>query len=150
MPPAWFDTSFYKTHYGAAGFCDAAFVAFPLTEDCESHFGFYAREPIPAAVLEPLAYALRGIKWFHRQLTLSYGLLLASAPLTASEQKVLQLLLTDASEKRVAHQLGLAGSTTHQHVLAIYRKFGIRSRAALMSLWLSPAANGTSSTFPTV
>lgn len=150
LPPAWFDTPFYKTHYGAAGICDAAFVAFPLSEDCESHFGFYAREPIPAAALELLTYALRGIKWFHRQLMLSHGLLLASTPLTATEQKVLQLLLTDASEKRIAHQLGLAGSTTHQHVVAIYRKFGIRSRAALMSLWLSPAADRTSSTVPTV
>ncbi|WP_296596170.1 helix-turn-helix transcriptional regulator [Phenylobacterium sp.] len=142
LPPAWFTTPFYKKHYGAVGIVDAAFVAFPLSPECESHFGFYSRKPIDAEALERLAYALRGIKWFHRQVLLSHGLLLASAPLTATEQKVLQLLLTDAPEKHIAHQLGLAASTTHQHVVAIYRKFGIRSRAALMSLWLSPRVAG--------
>jgi hypothetical protein len=46
-----------------------------------------------------------------------------------------------AAEKRAAHQLGLAESTTHQHVVAIFRKFGVHSHAGLMSLWFNrPAA----------
>lgn len=140
LPADWFDAPFYRERYEAVGICDAAFVAFPLNPDCESHFGVYSREPIGEATIAALAYALRGIKWFHRQLMLSHGLLLASTPLTPTEQRVLQLLLTSASEKRIAHQLGLADSTTHQHVVAIFRKFSVRSRAALMSLWLSPGA----------
>lgn len=68
---------------------------------------------------------------------LSHGLLMASSPLTPAEQKVLQLLLTKASEKHIAHQLGVATSTAHQHVVSIFRKFGVRSRAGLMSLWLN-------------
>ena len=84
-----------------------------------------------------LAYALRGIKWFHRQVMLTSGPLVARAPLTPTERKVLGLLLTKAPEKRIAEQLGLAVSTTHQHVVALFRKFGVRSRAELMSLWLS-------------
>ena len=139
LPAEWFETPFYRQHYGSAGVGDAAFVAFPMNRDCESHFGFYSPEPILEETIARLAYALRGIKWFHRQLMLAHGLLLASAPLTAAEQKVLQLLLTDAAEKRIADQLGLAASTTHQYVVAIYRKFGVRSRAALMSQWLGPA-----------
>ncbi|MEW5683346.1 MAG: helix-turn-helix transcriptional regulator [Pseudomonadota bacterium] len=139
LPAAWFQGAFYREHYGAVGTYDAAFVAFPLNQDCESHFGFYSREPIADETIGRLAYALRGIKWFHRQLMLAHGLLLASAPLTPTEQRVLQLLLTDASEKQIAHQLGLAESTTHQHVVAIFRKFGVRSRPALMSQWLNPA-----------
>lgn len=142
LPASWFASPFYHQHYGAVGVRDAAFVAFPLNQDCESHFGFYSHEPIGEDTVAALAYALRGIKWFHRQLMLGHGLLLASAPLTPTEQKVLQLLLTGASEKAVAHQLGLAPSTTHQHVVAIFRKFGVRSRAALMSLWLSPGGAG--------
>lgn len=52
------------------------------------------------------------------------------------EQRVLKLLLTDAAEKQIAHRLGLADSTTHSYVTAIYRKFGVRGRAGLMSLWV--------------
>jgi len=140
LPPEWFEAPFYQRHYGAAGIHDAVFVGFPLNQDCESHFGFYATQPVADETLELLAYALRGIKWFHRQLMMSHGLLLASAPLTPTEHKVLQLLLTEATEKRIAHQLGLAESTTHQHVVAIFRKFGVRSRAGLMSLWFNRPA----------
>lgn len=70
---------------------------------------------------------------------LSRGLLLASAPLAPYELKVLQLLLTEASEKQIAERLGLAVSTTHSYVTSIFRKFGVRGRAGLMSLWLSQA-----------
>ena len=80
--------------------------------------------------------ALRGIKWFHRNLMLNQGLLMASAPLSGAERRVLPLLLSDASEKDFAHQLGLASSTVHQYVVGIYRKFGVRSRAGLTRLWL--------------
>jgi ATP/maltotriose-dependent transcriptional regulator MalT len=67
---------------------------------------------------------------------LSQGLLMASTPLTAAERRVLQLLLTDASEKHIGHQVEMAPSTVHQHVVRFYRKFGVSSRAGLMSLWL--------------
>lgn len=136
LPPEWFETPFYKHHYGSIGAHDGAYVAFPLNEDCESHFAFYSGEIIDEAKIARLAYALRGIKWFHRRLMLSHGLLSATTPLTPTERKVLQLLLTEVSEKHVAHQLGLAVSTTHQHVASIFRKFGVRSRAGLMSAWL--------------
>lgn len=62
--------------------------------------------------------------------------LLAKANLAPHEKKVLRLLLTDATEKQIADQLGLAVSTTHSYVSAIFRKFGVRGRAGLMSLWL--------------
>ena len=140
LPESWFQSPFYRQHYGDHGIVDATFVAFPINEDCESHFGFWARRPLEDETIALVAYALRGIKWFHRRLMLIHGLFLASSPLTPTEHKVTQLLLTDASEKRIAHQLGLAGSTTHQHVVAIYRKFGVRSRAGLMSLWLNRPA----------
>lgn len=139
LPAGWFGSPFYEHHYGAVGTFDAVFVAFPLNEDCESHFGFYSRKTFTDEEIALLAYALRGIKWFHRRLMLSHGLLMASSPLTPAERKVLQLLLTDASEKHIAHQVGTAASTAHQNVVSIYRKFGVRSRAGLMSLWLNRA-----------
>ncbi|QRG06052.1 helix-turn-helix transcriptional regulator [Xanthobacter dioxanivorans] len=140
LPPEWFETPFFHRHYGSVGTQDAVFVAFPLTRDCESHFGFYSRRTFAEAEIARLAYALRGIKWFHRHLMLSSGLLMASSPLTPTEHKVLQFLLTKASEKEVAREMGMATSTAHQHVTNIFRKFGVRSRAELMSLWLKPAA----------
>ena len=95
------------------------------------------RRDMPAQWFDgPVYQAFRGIKWFHRQIMLTHGPLIAKAPLTPTERKVLALLLTKASEKQIADQLGLAASTTHQHVVALFRKFGVRSRAGLMSLWL--------------
>ncbi|GAD50999.1 hypothetical protein NT2_14_00020 [Caenibius tardaugens NBRC 16725] len=137
LPAEWFETPFYQRHYGFCGIYDVVLVGFPLNEDCESHIGFYMREPISDEMIAVISYALRGIKWFHRHLMLGHGLLLAKTPLTPTEHKVMQLLLTGAPEKVIACQMGLATSTTHHHVVAIYRKFGVRSRAALVSLWVN-------------
>ena len=137
LPEDWFGSPFYQRHYASVGTFDAVFVGFPLNEDCESHFGFYAGRTFTDGQITLLAYALRGIKWFHRHLMLGQGLLMASSPLTPAERRVLQLLLTDATEKDLARQAEMAPSTVHQYVVGIYRKFGVRSRAGLMSLWLS-------------
>lgn len=137
LPAEWFETPFYERHYGSVGTFDAVFVAFPLNEDCESHFGFYSRKTFTDEEIALLAYALRGIKWFHRHLMLERGLLMAASPLAPAERRVLRLLLTSASEKRIAYQADMSPSTVHQYVVGIYRKFGVRSRAALMSLWLN-------------
>jgi len=140
LPEAWFGTPFYHRHYGRVGTYDAVWIGFPLNEDCESHFGFYSRGRITYDAIALFAETLRGITWFHRNLLLSHGLLVASAPVSPAERRVLHLLLTDASEKDVAVQLGLTPATAHQYVIRIYRKFGVRSRAALMRLWLSRGA----------
>lgn len=70
---------------------------------------------------------------------LSRMLVHASAPLARHEQRVLQMLLTDASEKQIADRLGLSFSTTHSYVTGIFRKFRVRGRAGLMSLWIEHA-----------
>lgn len=139
LPEAWFTSSLYQRYYGSIGTFDAVFVGFPLNNDCESHFGFYGRKQFTDEQIALFAAALRGIKWFHRNLMLSHGLLISSSPLTPAERRVLHLLLTDATETQVAQELGLAPSTVHQYVVGIYRKFGVRSRAALMRLWLTRA-----------
>lgn len=137
MPQDWFETPFYHRHYRDVGTLDAVFVAFPLNADCESHFGFYSARAFTDPEIRLLELALRGLKWFHRQLMLNHGLLMASAPLTATERRVLHMLLSKASEKEFGSRLDMAASTAHQHVTRIYRKFGVRSRAELMSLWLT-------------
>lgn len=143
LPDDWFTAPFYQQHYGDYGIADAVFVAFPINADCESHFGFWSARILDEATIALITYALRGIKWFHRRLMLSHGLLIASSPLTPTEHQVMTLLLTDLSEKQIAPRLGLAESTTHQHIVTIYRKFGVRSRVELMSLWLNHRCGAT-------
>jgi DNA-binding CsgD family transcriptional regulator len=137
VPAEWFDSAFYQKTYGSRGVYDAVFIGFPLNPNAESHYGFYSHERFTEDQIALFAYALRGIKWFHQRVMLSQGLLVASSPLTPAEQQVVALLLTKATEKQIADQLGLAVSTTHQHVVTLFRKFGVRNRAGLMSLWLN-------------
>ena len=135
----WFDSNYYHRYYLSTGRCDAIFVAFPVNEDAESWFGVFREVGKPYFTPEErdnLAYTLRGIKWFHRQLMLSHGLLIARKPLTPAERRVLQLLLSRASEKEIGNNLGLTANSVHQYVVSVFRKFGVNSRAALMSLWL--------------
>lgn len=71
-----------------------------------------------------------------RRPVMERGLAHASAPLALYEKRVLELLLTDASEKQIADRLGLTVSTTHSYITGIFRKFRVRGRAGLMSLWI--------------
>lgn len=141
--PEWFESLYYRTYYRGVGHEDAVWVAFPVNKDVESWFGIFRgpeQPPFTEAERDRIAYALRGLKWFHRQLMLSHGLLAAKDPLTPAERKVLHLLLTGLSEKLIAEQLERSYHTTHDWVTSIYRKFGVNSRAALMALWLGQTA----------
>ncbi len=140
LSPEWFESPFYQYHYGSVGTCDAVFIGFPLNQDAESHFGFYSRKTFTGEEITLLSYAVRGIKWFHRQRMLSHGLLVAATPLTPAERRVLRLLLAGLSEKLIAEQLERSYHTTHKSITSIYRKFGVKTRAALMALWLGQTA----------
>jgi DNA-binding CsgD family transcriptional regulator len=139
MRTEYFEEPFYQTFHASRGFHDQCVVFFPVNQDYESMFNFLRvgeeRDFTPAE--EAIAaYALRGIKAFHRQLALSYGLLIAERPLTDLQRRVTSLLLTDRTEKQIADELAKPVSATHKHVTEIFRKFGVNSRAGLMSLWL--------------
>jgi DNA-binding CsgD family transcriptional regulator len=137
--PEWFESPYYRTHYQGFGIADAVWVAFPVNKDAESYFGILRAPDRPLfteAERDIAAYALRGIKWFHRQLMLSYGMPVADAPLTSGERQVLHLLLTGLPEKLIAQELERSYHTIHEYVISIFRKFGVNNRAALMALWL--------------
>ncbi|MES2738857.1 MAG: hypothetical protein V4672_21240 [Verrucomicrobiota bacterium] len=139
MRPAWFHEEYYQTFHASRGFHDQLFISFPLNEDCESFFGFQrvGGESDFTAEEEAIAtYALRGIKWFHRQLALSHGLLIAERPLSPIQRQVTKLLLTELSEKQIAEEIGKTVGMTHKHITEIFRKFGVNSRAGLMAVWL--------------
>lgn len=51
-------------------------------------------------------------------------------------RQTLACFLDGASEKEAAVQLGLSVATVHQYAKALYRHYGVRSRAGLLALWL--------------
>lgn len=142
-PASWFDGDYYRIYYLGVDHADAIWAGVPVNDDAECYFGIFrdsVHPPFSVEDREVVAYALRGLKWFHRQQLLGHGLLVASAPLTPAERNVLQGLLTGQSEKQIAAGLGRSHHTTHECVANIYRKFGVNNRAALMALWLGRAA----------
>ncbi len=80
--------------------------------------------------------AVRGIPELHRRLFLNNGLLVGDKPLSTMEQQILQGLLQGKVEKEIAATVGQKVTTTHTHVTNLYARFGVKSRAALMALWL--------------
>ena len=56
----------------------------------------------------------------------------APADLSPRLRQTLACLLQGDSEKQVAARLGISVTTTHQYVMALYRRFGVQSRAQLI------------------
>ena len=60
----------------------------------------------------------------------------ADRPLSPRLQQILDLLLSGSSEKQIAEQCGLAKSTVNEYVGALYKRYGVSSRAELMAKFL--------------
>jgi DNA-binding NarL/FixJ family response regulator len=79
------------------------------------------------------------LNFFHEELGRLIGRSLVSAlepnpeKLSPRFRQTLGCLLEGDSEKQVAARLGLSQATTHQYVMALYRRFGVRSRAQLLA-----------------
>jgi DNA-binding CsgD family transcriptional regulator len=59
-----------------------------------------------------------------------------SQPLAPRLQETLDATLDGLSEKEIAARMRLSEHTVHQYVKALYRRYRVRSRAELMSLWI--------------
>ena len=81
----------------------------------------------------------RLLNFFHDEIGRLIGRALVSATEPSPERlpprlrQTLACLLEGDSEKQVAARLGLSPTTTHQYVTALYRRFGVRSRAQLLA-----------------
>jgi DNA-binding CsgD family transcriptional regulator len=143
--PEFLASADYDLIYRSRDVHDAVFVAFPVNQDAESYFGWYrmgeGAEPFAPSDRDVLAYALRALKWFHRRAMLHHGLLIARAPLTATERRLMSLLLTERAEKEIAHELGLTLATTHTYITDLFRKFDVSGRTGLTALWLGKSAS---------
>lgn len=139
----WFESDAYRTTYLARDVSDAIWACCPVSADAEVLFcvqRHVGKPPFTEKERNLVGEMLRGLKWFHRQQMLGHGLLNATSPLTDTERRVLEYLLSGESEKRIADALDQSYHTTHQHIKNIYRKFGVNNRAKLTSLWLGRAA----------
>ena len=82
------------------------------------------------------------VHFVHRELKPSMGKRLATCrgrqarPLSPRLRTTLDLLLLGRSEKQIADQCGLAQSTVHEYVTALYRRYRVSGRAELMALFL--------------
>lgn len=134
----WFAGDTYKGYLGR-GVHDSLVVGAPVSPMAEGYYGFLRMRPDDPFTEEErdiAFYAMRGLTWFHRQVLLSQGLLVARTPLTPIERRVLSRLLTDQSEKLIAQELGVSPSSLHTYVRDVLRKFGVSGRKGLTALWL--------------
>lgn len=133
----WFKSDTYKG-YLARGVHDSLVVAVPVSPMAEGYYGFLRMRdrPFTVAQRDIAFYAMRGLTWFHRQVMLGHGLLLATSPLSPTERRVLALLLTDRSEKLIAADLGVSPASLHTYVRGVLRKFDVNGRNGLIGLWL--------------
>ncbi|SRR6266508_3540043 len=96
----------------------------------------------------------RLLNFFHVEIGPLIGRALVSATepspvkLSPRLQQTLACLLEGDSEKQVADRLGLSHDTTHQYVTALYRHFGVGSRAQLMAYVLKRVGRGPWRQFP--
>jgi DNA-binding CsgD family transcriptional regulator len=138
---AFQQTGHYDFYYRRWNIRDRIWVASPVNADTESYFCFdrigKTRRHFDADDLALAAYALRGLKWFHRQLMLSHGLGLSVDPLTPAERRMIQCLLSGMSESEIAATLALSKGTVHQYATQIYQKFAVHGRVEFTALWLS-------------
>jgi DNA-binding CsgD family transcriptional regulator len=135
-------TVHYRAYYQAFGVDDRMWVGSPISPETESYFVFDKRKTasrFSRTDAKLAGFAVRGLTWFQRQLFISHGLHVAQQPLTSTERRILQLLLTEKSEKQIADAMCQSPHTTHGYVKEIFRKFNVKSRAGLMAIWLSRA-----------
>jgi DNA-binding CsgD family transcriptional regulator len=132
----------YEMYFKARGITDRIWCVFPVNEDAESLFCFdrINRRPRFSKEHESIvAQALRGIKWYHRQLLLNHGLLAGKTPLSPAHRRVLAQLFSGRTEKEIAEALGLTRATMHKYVTDIFRSFNVSNRVGLVSLWMGGA-----------
>ena len=140
VSPEWYGSAFHQKAYVEREIHDAVFVGCPVSDGAEVMVGLQRKDEslgrFDAGDRAVFAEAMRGLRWFQRQMLLEHGLLVARWPMTDAERRVVDHLLRGLSESAIARTLQIARPTLHNHVTNIYRKFGVGSRAELMALWL--------------
>jgi DNA-binding CsgD family transcriptional regulator len=122
------------------GLTDRLMGGEPLHPDIECHLVFDRMGPpdFSAGDRELLLDLLAPLEPLFERWVRAHGFYPDQTPLTPREREILGLLLGSGSEKEIALKLGLSAGTTHQYVVALYRKMGVRRRYQLFTHGLSP------------
>lgn len=124
---------------GQLGVVDMLVGSRPVQSDLELHLSFHRLEGAFSIQHRSLVWAaLEGLAAHCQHFVRSLGFLDGNRKLSPRERDALSGLLAGLSEKAIAAQMGITPRTAHQYVVAIYRAFGVNTRAELMSLWLGP------------
>jgi DNA-binding CsgD family transcriptional regulator len=134
----WFRSEFFNEVLRPFGLCDGLLSRFPLPGGWVFAVGMVHPSDVPAA-------GRRESRLIHltlREVEPLVGTALATAAdpspsaLPPRQRQVLGCLLEGDGEKEAARRLKLRPDTLHEYVKAIYRRFGVSSRAELMALFL--------------
>jgi DNA-binding CsgD family transcriptional regulator len=115
----------------------------PLGADARLHFGIdrqRGERMFSSAERARLEGLLPALVAPFRRMAAARGVFDGRRLLSPREGEVLRALLTDRSEKEIAHALGLTVQSAHQLVVAIYRKLGVHGRVELLRRWLELGA----------
>ncbi|TWT90271.1 Bacterial regulatory protein, luxR family [Pseudobythopirellula maris] len=133
-------TDYFKKFQAPYGLNDRLYVMTPVGEAFESSYVFERvgdGRQIDRHTASLAGVALRGLRLFQDRLAMATGMVIGGKPLSPIETDILYLLLTDKPEKEIAAAIDRAHSTTHNYVTGIFRSFGVKNRAGLLSLWLA-------------
>lgn len=149
MRDGWIDyakfrqTEHYRLYYQEQEIADRIWAIIPVSPTVESiilldryqskkrtHPHFLKAEADLAGTV------LRGSREFHRRLLLQHGVYQGVKSLTPLKTRILQGLLSGKTEKEIAQLIGQKSMTMRKYVEELYREFGVRTRPALMALWL--------------
>jgi len=134
----WYACAQVNEVFRPARISDRIVGGFVLTPSLELYVGLDRRgrgRPFGADARETMRACLQGLRWLHRRVAWSYGLLGAEQALSPRERRVLRGLLRGWSEKQLAHELQISAASAHQYVVMLYRKLGVASRAELFVRW---------------
>jgi DNA-binding CsgD family transcriptional regulator len=137
---AWYRSATYNEVHRKSGIDD--YIISIVTRGDVSN-SVWLHRPIGARPFTRLEWYL--VHLVHRQIGAMMGDALATAMepgvrrLSRRLRETLDALLDGDSEKEVAARFGLSGPTVHEYVGALYRHFGVASRAELMSLFVGRA-----------
>ncbi|MFA7665846.1 MAG: response regulator transcription factor [Burkholderiaceae bacterium] len=96
--------------------------------------GYIPKSSGSEVMLNALKLVLSGARYVPDILVRDGPLRAGANGLTARERQVLALLVAGHGNKAIASELDIAESTVRVHVTSILRRFGVRSRAALLTL----------------
>jgi len=150
------DTEWYRSvvfnEYRRPGKIDHQLTSVYRTSDDGAHSAITVLRALGERDFSPREQRL--LNFFHAELGPLIGRALVSSTepspvkLSPRLRQTLAYLLGGDSEKQVADHLGLSHDTTHQYVTALYRHFGVGSRAQLMAYVLKRIGRGEWRQFP--